>query len=796
MSAELLEHNQLTFEEVENYINKGQDCCVVNPCGSGKTFVMAAIINTHADKTFTLVTKQSNAKAYYMRKDEGFSRVNIITYNKLLNDFKANALEDYATDFMLLDEAHYMGAEKWFLPIGCIKKRFNPIMIGFTATPQRFQQQGTNDSIVTDYFQGNSAGNFTSKDLRKKGLFVEPECVVSYYNLDMELDKRVANIENSDMDGDKKGFYITKLNNIREQWEKESNPSIIINRYVPNYFYKESCNRILVYSPSMTMLESNKNLIMPILKEMLKGKAIKTYDYTYKTDRKAFDEFLIEDDSYVKVLFSIDKIMETIHIDDLNIVIMLRPSVSNRIITQQYGRVNNVSNTKKALILDFVGNIDTLNSVSFDTALGKKGEVGKVNKTSISINLHHIGIYQDLFSQIDKCLQRYPVYTYNNLTGSASFFANVYSCDKAKLVEKLTLGFDMEDAIAFSKVKEKKLSQNVFDNKRVYEVAESGPELSMDVLTDIVADFIKHRHIVDEDMQQDLYVLAYSKAYSTRMEVMSRLNSSYTIWCRTQRRHDEVFVPYIEENLPLKEEETEFKNVYDEQLRDGFDKAIESRCTEREKTVLTEYFGRNTGVSRTLYEVAALNGVTSERVRQIVNKALRKLRHPSLTKYYKDWVDNSYHKTLPKVEKEDKGIAWLDFAKKELAKESKKVKKKPDLHYDNATLIELLRFYDIYEIADEISSRKGVYEKAKILAVKETTDFMKQFDFKGIRTGMYIDIKDVVSDILLYKSMKPKALKQKVESLVIEIRLNEDKNVMHSITDYEDYQYLKSMLPK
>jgi RNA polymerase sigma factor (sigma-70 family) len=352
----------------------------------------------------------------------------------------------------------------------------------------------------------------------------------------------------------------------------------------------------------------------------------------------------------------------------------------------------------------------------------------------------------------------------------------------------------MEDAIAFSRVKEKKLNQDVFDNKRVYEVAESGPELSMDVLTDIVADFIKHRHIVDEDMQQDLYVLAYSKAYSTRMEVMSRLNSSYTIWCRRQRRHDEVFMPYIEENLPLKEEETEFKNVYDEQLRNGFDKAIEARCTERETNVVTEYFGMDEGVSRTLDEVAALHNVTRERIRQIVNKTLRKLRHPSLTKYYKDWVDTSYKKAVPKIEVEERLKLEIDIVKHQNL--SVKSVKKPDLHYDNATLIELLRFYDIYEIADEISSRKGVYEKAKILAVKETTDFMKQFDFKGIKTVMYWDIKEVVSDILLYKSMKPKALKQKVESLVTEIRLNEDKNVMHSIRDYEDYQYLKSMLPK
>ena len=85
--------------------------------------------------------------------------------------------------------------------------------------------------------------------------------------------------------------------------------------------------------------------------------------------------------------------------------------------------------SSQSLIIDLVGNIDTLNSVSYEGKLGNKGEVGKSDKIklpNITINLHHIGVYQDLFAQIDNCLKRYPVYTYNGLKGSAASFASVF----------------------------------------------------------------------------------------------------------------------------------------------------------------------------------------------------------------------------------------------------------------------------------------------------------------------------------------------------------------------------------
>ena len=64
---------------------------------------------------------------------------------------------------------------------------------------------------------------------------------------------------------------------------------------------------------------------------------------------------------------------------------------------------------------------------------------------------------------------------------------------------------------------------------------------------------------------------------------------------------------------------------------------ILSTLTQREADVLKMRFGMYDGRNHTLEEVGQKFGVTRERIRQIENKAIRKLRHPSRAKKIKDF---------------------------------------------------------------------------------------------------------------------------------------------------------------
>ena len=89
------------------------------------------------------------------------------------------------------------------------------------------------------------------------------------------------------------------------------------------------------------------------------------------------------------------------------------------------------------------------------------------------------------------------------------------------------------------------------------------------------------------------------------------------------------------------------------ELREKVDSALRS-LAEREKEVLILRFGLLDGVQRTLEEVGQHFNLTRERIRQIEEKALRKMRHPTRLRQIQE---------LSEVEAESLGPGFEDFTK-------------------------------------------------------------------------------------------------------------------------------------
>lgn len=75
-----------------------------------------------------------------------------------------------------------------------------------------------------------------------------------------------------------------------------------------------------------------------------------------------------------------------------------------------------------------------------------------------------------------------------------------------------------------------------------------------------------------------------------------------------------------------------------ELLKEQIDEIL-NELTPREKGVLQLRFGLKDGQARTLEELGQEFGLTRERIRQIEARALRKLRHPSISRKLKDYLD-------------------------------------------------------------------------------------------------------------------------------------------------------------
>lgn len=87
------------------------------------------------------------------------------------------------------------------------------------------------------------------------------------------------------------------------------------------------------------------------------------------------------------------------------------------------------------------------------------------------------------------------------------------------------------------------------------------------------------------------------------------------------------------------EGETSVEDIAAQQLlRERLEDVLQT-LTSREQKVLRLRFGLDDGRERTLEQIGQEFGVTRERVRQIEAKALRKLRHPSRSRKFKDFLD-------------------------------------------------------------------------------------------------------------------------------------------------------------
>ena len=103
---------------------------------------------------------------------------------------------------------------------------------------------------------------------------------------------------------------------------------------------------------------------------------------------------------------------------------------------------------------------------------------------------------------------------------------------------------------------------------------------------------------------------------------------------------DEEIMKYI---LPYLEvpDDLEAEDYIEATLQNTMQEHVENALgtlSYRERYVLELRYGLVDNQERTLEEVGGMLNVTRERVRQIEAKALRKLRHPSRSRKFKDYI--------------------------------------------------------------------------------------------------------------------------------------------------------------
>lgn len=551
-------------------------------------------------------------------------------------------------DIAIFDEAHYINAEKWHDAVTALRTSTNCISIGVTATPQRFEDQGTKVTII-DEFGGNSVGNYTNEDLQKAGVFVKPKYIVSLAHVDDEIAVRREELNaDESIYESRKEALLKSLDRVESEWTTKCSPSIVIRDQLHKYMYKESGNKILVFTKDTSTLEDDKAYILGMLKEQFPQRKIHCYDYTYKSGDKSLQEFLDDTDCYISVLFSINRVCETIHISDLNVLMCLRKTASNRIIIQQLGRVNDINNKNKSLIIDMVDNVEMLEHIVEPKSDYIKGFSGDYKPliNGVDVDLTYATRTVNIFKKIDNAIGRI-YYDIGKYRGTLKDVCYVLKKDYDAVKYYINKGYSLDEALNSSRTL--KRTKDVSETDYNFKLTES-ESLLVSKYSDLVLNLTKKRRCSNEDIIADLNLYLCFAVHEYFSEVDIRNISAYQfVYKKVNRRLNQLIRSELnnEESKIFDFDDSDLgynpfmsESFYeDDEAYNVLFELIQTKLTDREKFVLCSRYGLqdfsdrlaldlDCQRSKTYDEVGKQLDVTRGRIHQIEMKAIRKLRKP------------------------------------------------------------------------------------------------------------------------------------------------------------------------
>ena len=374
----LREHQQRALDNVKEIFKEDNKAIVVQPTGVGKTYIALKLFEENKDKKLTFVApsqailweiKIKIAKEYGVKPEEYnnvFENLELTTYQQINVDMKKN--EDYAknfdSDYVVFDEAHHIGSDIWGNnAIELMEGHPETKFLGLTATPERTD----GIDVVKDVFAGNLADEMSLEEAVADRLLKMPDyvnAIYSYKPIVEELEDRIESLK--EINPEKYIMLKKDMEKVKNALEKADGMPEIFAKHI-----KDKDGRFIIFCKNIEHLKEmvkdsktkgwfegiNKNV------ETLEIHSNEDEEQNRKILKRFKGDYEATEDT-LRVLFSVEKINEGVHIDNLDGVIMLRPTKSKIVFRQQLGRVMSISKkAKDGMVFDIVNNIDSFQEI-------------------------------------------------------------------------------------------------------------------------------------------------------------------------------------------------------------------------------------------------------------------------------------------------------------------------------------------------------------------------------------------------------------------------------------------------
>ena len=366
----LKEHNFKVYQEIEEMFKKENRVVLVQATGTGKSFVAIQWLFDNCllnGKRVLYLTAYNTIKDQFNKNIENvsidrakaFKNMDEFLYQKLLkvNDSDFEALK---YDYIILDEFHRVGAEKWEIAVKkVLSVNKEAKVLGLSATPVRFLDSGRD--MATEIFDNNVVEGLTFAEAIENGILPNPEYhygIYSLYDQIQNLEEKGKRVQNEVKRQKLKKF----LGRARKMVQQADGLEEIFAKNI-----KVKDGRYILFCSNLEQVKEIKEKIKDGLFNAV-NKNVELFEISYSQSSKVvldqIDKFEKASDDSLKLMLAVDMLNEGVHVKDVDGCVMFRSTISPRIYLQQIGRVLSVGTKKTPVIFDISNNIKSLQNIA------------------------------------------------------------------------------------------------------------------------------------------------------------------------------------------------------------------------------------------------------------------------------------------------------------------------------------------------------------------------------------------------------------------------------------------------
>lgn len=352
MSIHLFEHNQKAYEAVTEMLEKDGMAAVIHPTGTGKSMIAFKLVEEHPLNHFLWL---SPSEYIYQTQVENlnvkFPNIQFMSYSRLMKN--EDCIETLHPDYIIVDEFHRCGAREWGKSIKKLLDTYpDARRLGLSATNIRYLDNQRN--MAEEIFNGKIASEMTLGEAIVREILPEPKYVIAMYSYRKELDqlkKRIQTLSNQGLVAENQKL----LEQLRRALEQADGLEQVLQKHM-----EKKDGKYIVFCSDKEHMDEMKEQVPIWFGQVDSRPHIYTAFYNDTATDKEFAAFKKDDSGHLKLLFCIDMLNEGVHVDDVDGVILLRPTVSPIIYLQQIGRALSAGSKKTPVIFDLVNNFDSL----------------------------------------------------------------------------------------------------------------------------------------------------------------------------------------------------------------------------------------------------------------------------------------------------------------------------------------------------------------------------------------------------------------------------------------------------